>query len=104
MPSFVQSGNGRMMPLQSQQHSSAAPTPWQAAGARLQVTLLPLLFVALHGVLLVVSVGQAWLISLIFLSIAPLMAAAACLYAARCSGFARGWMALALAMLLWAGG
>ena len=92
------------MPLQSQQHSSAAPTPWQAAGARLQVTLLPLLFVALHGVLLVVSVGQAWLISLIFLSIAPLMAAAACLYAARCSGFARGWTALALAMLLWAGG
>jgi diguanylate cyclase (GGDEF)-like protein len=92
------------MPLQSQQDSSATPAPWQAAGARLQVMLLPLLFVALHGVLLMVSVGQAWLVSLIFLSIAPLMAAAACLYAARRSGFARGWTALALAMLLWAAG
>lgn len=92
------------MPLQSQQDSGSTPAPWRTTSSRFRVALLPLLFVALHGALLVVSVEHAWLVSLIFLTAAPLMAAAACLYAARRSGFARGWAALALAMLLWAGG
>ena len=92
------------MSFPGQQDSSSNPAPWQVDGRRLQVALLPLLFVALHGALLVVSAGHAWLVSLVFLTVAPLMAAAACLYAARRSGFARGWAAVALAMLLWAGG
>ena len=92
------------MPFPGQQDSSSNPAPWQADGSRLQVVLLPLLFAALHGALLVVSGEHAWLVSLVFLTAAPLMAAAACLYAARRNGFARGWAAVALAMLLWAGG
>ncbi|NIJ35681.1 diguanylate cyclase (GGDEF)-like protein [Sphingopyxis panaciterrae] len=92
------------MPIQSQEDSGAAPGPWQAFPMRLQAAFLPLLFVVLHGALLIVGGRHAWLVSLIFLTLAPLMAGAACLYRARQGGFARGWLALAIAMLLWAGG
>lgn len=92
------------MPFQSQEDSSQSTASWQSAAACLQAALLPLLFVALHGALLLVGGHHAWLVSLIFLTAAPLMAGAACLYRARRGGYVRGWIALAVAMLLWAGG
>lgn len=92
------------MPFQSQENSSAALEPRAALAIPLQAAWLPLLFVALHGALLVVGGRHAWLVSLVFLILAPLMAGAACIYRARHGGFARGWIALAIAMLLWAGG
>ena len=104
MPSFVPWCNGRKMPFQSQEDSSQSTASWQSAAACLQAALLPLLFVALHGALLLVGGHHAWLVSLIFLTAAPLMAGAACLYRARRGGYVRGWIALAVAMLLWAGG
>src|SRR5688572_3472247 len=88
------------MSFQSQQDRVIGVT-WRTAIARLEFALLPLLFVAAHGALLVVSGSHAWLVSLIFLTLVPLMAAAACLYRARRSAYARGWAALSLALLLW---
>lgn len=66
--------------------------------------LLPPLFVAVHALAIVLSGERAWLASLIFLTLAPLLAGAACVWRARRSGYAEGWYALALAMLLWSGG
>jgi diguanylate cyclase (GGDEF)-like protein len=65
---------------------------------------LPLVFVGVHGALLIVGGRHAWLVSLIFLTMAPLMAGAACVYRARRDSYAGGWFALAAAMLLWAAG
>lgn len=87
------------MSLQSQEDSVISAS-WRTAAARLEFALLPLLFVAGHGALLVVSGAHAWLVSLIFLTLAPLTAGAACLYRARHSGYARGWAALSFALLL----
>lgn len=66
--------------------------------------LLPLSFVALHALAIAVSGDKAWLASLLFLILAPLLAASACFYRARRGAFADGWIALGVAMLLWAGG
>lgn len=91
------------MSFQSQEDSAIGVT-WRTATARLEFARLPLLFVAVHGALLIVSGAHAWLVSLIFLTLAPLMAGAACLYRARRSGYARGWAGLSFALLLWAAG
>lgn len=92
------------MSLRSQEDSRQPAASWQSAAAGFQVAFLPLLFAGLHGILLAVSGAHAWLVSLIFLTAAPMMAAAACIYRARQNDYPRGWIALAVAMLLWAGG
>lgn len=66
--------------------------------------LLPPLFVAVHALAITVSGEQAWLASLVLLTLAPFLAGAVCLWRARHSDYAEGWYALALAMLLWSGG
>jgi len=66
--------------------------------------LLPPLLFAVHALAILLAGEQAWLVSLILLTLAPLLAGAACWWRARRSGYAEGWYALALAMLLWSGG
>jgi len=48
--------------------------------------------------------AQAKILSLVFLVLAPLIAAGACLYRARRGGDPQGWSEAGLAMLLWAAG
>ena len=66
--------------------------------------VLALLYVLCHGLVLALWPGAAGAGSFVFLTAAPLLAAAACLWRARRDGAALGWRATALALLLWAGG
>lgn len=66
--------------------------------------LFVLLFAACHGLVLAMGSGAASTGSFVFLVVAPLLAGAACVWRARQDRFALGWYAVALAMLLWAGG
>lgn len=71
---------------------------------RYREILVPLSFVALHALAIACSGDKAWLVSLLFLIFAPLLASSACFYRARRDTYADGWAALGAAMLLWAGG
>lgn len=66
--------------------------------------VLALLYVLCHGLVLTLWPGPAGAGSFVFLTGAPLLAAAACLWRARRDQAALGWRATALALLLWAGG
>lgn len=66
--------------------------------------VLALLYVLCHGLALTLWPGPAGAGSFVFLTGAPLLAAAACLWRARRDRAALGWRATALALLLWAGG
>lgn len=66
--------------------------------------VLALLYVLCHGLVLALWPGPAGVGSFVFLTGAPLLAAAACLWRARRDRAALGWRATALALLLWAGG
>ena len=66
--------------------------------------LLVLLFLVCHGVVLALGAGPAGVGSFVFLVAAPLLAGAACLWRARRGRAALDWYAIALSMLLWAGG
>lgn len=65
---------------------------------------LALLFVLCHGLVLAFWPGAAGGGSFAFLTAAPLLAAAACLWRGQRDRAALGWRATALALLLWAGG
>ncbi|HWK35091.1 diguanylate cyclase [Sphingomonas sp.] len=65
--------------------------------------LLPA-YVALHALAIVLPTGQAPALSFLFTVSAPLLAGGACVARARRSRVPHGWIALAAAMLLWAGG
>jgi len=66
--------------------------------------VLALLFLLCHGLVLVLGAGPAGVGSFVFLVAAPLLAGAACLRRARRGRVALDWYAIALSMLLWAGG
>ncbi|RRU70132.1 GGDEF domain-containing protein [Stenotrophomonas maltophilia] len=66
--------------------------------------VLALLYVLCHGLVVALWPGPAGAGSFGFLTGAPLLAAAACLWRARRDRAALGWRATALALLLWAGG
>ncbi len=66
--------------------------------------LLVLLFLVCHGLVLAAGAGTAGTGSFGFLIAAPLLAAGCCLWRARRDAAALGWCAIAVAMLLWAGG
>ncbi|MFL0337315.1 diguanylate cyclase [Stenotrophomonas maltophilia] len=66
--------------------------------------VLALLYVLCHGLVLTLWPGPAGAGSFVFLTGAPLLAAAACLWRARRDRAALGWRATAAALLLWAGG
>lgn len=66
--------------------------------------VLLLLYVACHGLVVALWPGPAGVGSFVFLVLAPLLAAIACLWRAKRDPAALGWRATALAMLLWAGG
>lgn len=66
--------------------------------------VLALLYVLCHGLVLALWPGPAGAGSFVFLTGAPLLAAVACLWRARRDRAALGWRAMALALLLWAGG
>lgn len=68
------------------------------------VLVLLLTFLICHALAIAAAGEESWLVSLLFLILAPLLASAACLYRAWRGAFADGWIALAIAMLLWAGG
>lgn len=65
-----------------------------------------LLYVLCHGMAITVFRQSAMAVSFVFLIAAPLLAAGMCVLRCREAGFhpTRGWSALALGMLLWAGG
>ena len=91
------------MSLQDKAEDSAFPAR-SPAWRRHPDILLPLAFVAAHASAIALGGGKAWLLSLLFLVFAPLLAAAACFHRARRDAFLEGWIALGAAMLLWAGG
>ncbi|KRG66664.1 diguanylate cyclase [Stenotrophomonas terrae] len=66
--------------------------------------LLVLLFLVCHGLVLALEPGPAGVGSFVFLVAAPLLAGAACLWRARRGRAVLDWYAIALSMLLWAGG
>ena len=66
--------------------------------------VLALLYVLCHGLVVAFWPGTAGGGSFAFLTAAPLLAAAACLWRAQRDRAALGWRATALALLLWAGG
>ena len=66
--------------------------------------VLILLFIVCHGLVLAIGPGPAGVGSFTFLVAAPLLAASCCIWRARRDRAALGWYAIALAMLLWAGG
>ncbi|WP_411852115.1 GGDEF domain-containing protein [Stenotrophomonas sp. LGBM10] len=68
------------------------------------VWLLSVLYLLCHGLALVLLPAHAQTLSFCFLIGAPLLAAAACLHRSRGSAAVVGWAALAVGMLLWAGG
>lgn len=74
--------------------------------ARRLVWLLPLIFVPAHGMAALLSGDTNAPVTLMFETLAPLIAAIACLWRAlRSRGRARqGWMALGAAMLCWTAG
>ncbi|WP_447764432.1 GGDEF domain-containing protein [Sphingopyxis panaciterrae] len=90
------------MPLQDEAGTLAGSKP--AAGWLCWPILSPLLFLTVHTLSIGFGGARAWLLSLILLTLAPLLAGVACLYRSRREGFAEGWIALAFAMLLWTGG
>ncbi|MCC7633795.1 GGDEF domain-containing protein [Stenotrophomonas rhizophila] len=65
---------------------------------------LAALYLLCHGLALALLPGHATAVSFSFLVGAPLLAALACLWRMRRSSAWVGWLALALGMLLWAGG
>lgn len=67
------------------------------------VVLAPL-YVLCHGLVLTLWPGSAGAGSFVFLTGAPVLAAAACLWRGQRDRAALGWRATALALLLWAGG
>lgn len=72
---------------------------------RAPVSSLPLLYVLCHALALWIDRGAAKPLSYVFLSAAPLLAGASCFLRGRRPGAIAGnWLALAAAMLLWAGG
>ena len=66
--------------------------------------VLVLLFLICHGLVLALGAGLAGIGSFIFLTVAPLLAGAACLWRSRRGHASLDWYAIALSMLLWAGG
>ncbi|TDB29125.1 GGDEF domain-containing protein [Stenotrophomonas sp. ATCM1_4] len=66
--------------------------------------VLVLLYVACHALVMTLWPGETGAGSFVFLTLAPLLAAGACLWRARRDRAAPGWRATALALLLWAGG
>jgi diguanylate cyclase (GGDEF)-like protein len=65
---------------------------------------LAALYLLCHGLALALLPGHAQALSFSFLIGAPLLAALACLWRMRLSQARVGWLALAVGMLLWAGG
>lgn len=68
------------------------------------LVVLALMFVICHGVVVAFWPGTAGGGSFVFLTAAPLLAAAACLWRGQRDRAALGWRATAMALLLWAGG
>ncbi|MEG0185322.1 MAG: GGDEF domain-containing protein [Stenotrophomonas sp.] len=66
--------------------------------------VLALLYVVCHGLVVAFWPGTAGAGSFAFLTAAPLLAAATCLWRGQRDRAALGWRATALALLLWAGG
>ncbi len=66
--------------------------------------LLPWAYLACHALVLLLSPAHAELLSFAFLTGAPLLAAGVCLWRGRGNGAAPAWIALAVGLLLWAGG
>ncbi|SEL53379.1 diguanylate cyclase (GGDEF) domain-containing protein [Pseudoxanthomonas sp. GM95] len=65
---------------------------------------LPLLYLLGHMLAIVLAPGRAEVLSFLFLIGAPLLAAGTCLWRCRGNGAAPAWIALAVGLLLWAGG
>ena len=65
--------------------------------------LIPLLMPA-HGLAVALGAGSARILSIAFLTSAPLLASLACMWRARGDDHPGRWHAVALAMALWAGG
>ena len=65
---------------------------------------LSMVYVLCHGLAIFLFPSLAKPLSYGFLTAAPLLAGLACVYRSRNSDFTSGWLALSLAMLLWAGG
>lgn len=66
--------------------------------------LLPLTYLLIHAAALWALPAQAEAVSFAFLLGAPLLAAGTCLWRSRGNLAASGWIALAIGLLLWAGG
>ncbi len=66
--------------------------------------MLPWLYLLIHAAAMWALPAHAEVVSFAFLLGAPLLAAAACLWRSRCNVAASGWIALAMGLLLWAGG
>lgn len=66
--------------------------------------VLAALYLLCHAMALALLPGHALVLSFSFLTGAPLLAALACLWRMRGSEARVGWLALAIGMLLWAGG
>ncbi|HEX7814741.1 GGDEF domain-containing protein [Dyella sp.] len=66
--------------------------------------LLSLLYVICHGVAILLFADQAMVVSFIFLIVAPVLAAGACLLRSVDAGYSviNGWAALAFGLLMWA--
>lgn len=88
---------------QSPTRAGMAETVRPGIVARL-LPALPLLYLAVHGLALALVPSQATLLSFLFLSAAPLLAAAACLTRLSSPMSRHGWIAVALAMILWSAG
>jgi diguanylate cyclase (GGDEF)-like protein len=74
------------------------------AGRRHVPLGLPLIYLLCHALAVALFPARAGLLSFVFLIGAPLLAACICLWRCRRSDAASAWMALALGLLLWAGG
>lgn len=66
--------------------------------------MLPWLYLLIHAAAMWALPAHAEVVSFAFLLGAPLLAAAACLWRSRRNVAASGWIALAIGLLLWAGG
>lgn len=66
--------------------------------------MLPWLYLLIHAAAMWALPAHAETVSFAFLLGAPLLAAAICLWRSRGNAAASGWIALAIALLLWAGG
>jgi len=92
-------GQGVSSPLSADLNEAGA-----APAAVRFLPALPLLYLCLHGLALVLLPSQATFLSFLFLGLTPLLAAAACFTRLSSPGGSRGWIAVALAMVLWSAG